>query len=46
MASKNKGGRTDRKVAGKDLKAKRLEKQAKRDAAKAGNKSVDKTFSH
>ena len=46
MASKNKGGRSDRKVAAKDLKAKRLDKQAKRESGKAGNKSVDKTFSH
>jgi len=33
MATKNKGGRNIKKVAAKDLKQKRLDKKAKKDAA-------------
>lgn len=32
MASKDKGGRSSKKVAAKDLKQKRLEKQAKKES--------------
>ena len=34
MANKDKGGRSTRKVATKDLKQKRLDKRAKKNAAK------------
>lgn len=45
MASKDKGGRSTKKVAVKDLKAKRLEKKAKKAAHDgAANHSVDRTF--
>lgn len=38
MANKDKGGKSTKKVATKDLKHKRLEKKAKKDAK--GNKAV------
>lgn len=40
MANKNKGGRNTRKVAAKDLKQKRLDKKAKRDAAAGKQTSI------
>ncbi len=47
MASKDKGGRSAKKPAAKDLKAKRLEKKAKKAAhTGAANQSVDRTFGH
>ncbi len=47
MASKDKGGRSTKKVAAKDLKSKRLDKKAKKAAHAAGaNQSVDRTFGH
>lgn len=47
MASKDKGGRSTKKVAAKDLKAKRLDKKAKKAAhGGAANQSVDRTFGH
>lgn len=47
MASKDKGGRSTKKVAAKDLKAKRLDKKAKKSAQSAGaNASVDRTLKH
>lgn len=47
MASKDKGGRSTKKVAAKDLKAKRLDKKAKKAAHTAtANQSVDRTFKH
>ena len=47
MASKDKGGRSTKKVAAKDLKAKRLDKKAKKAAhSGAANQSVDRTFGH
>jgi hypothetical protein len=36
MATKNKGGRAVKKVAAKDLKQKRAEKRAKKDAGRGG----------
>lgn len=47
MASKDKGGRSTKKVAAKDLKAKRLDKKAKKAAHTASaNPSVDRTLKH
>ena len=47
MASKDKGGRSDKKVAAKSLKEKRLDKKMKKGAHQATtNQSVDKTFGH
>jgi hypothetical protein len=47
MGTKDKGGRSSKKVAAKGLKEKRRDKQAKRAAhASATNESVDKTFRH
>jgi hypothetical protein len=47
MASKDKAGRSTKKVAAKDLKAKRLDKKAKKAAHTAsGNQSVDRTLKH
>ena len=40
MASKDKGGRSKKKTAAKDLKQKRLDKKAKKDAAEGKNKVV------
>ena len=39
MASKNKGGRTPKKAAAKDLKQKRLEKKAKKSGS-SGKTSI------
>ena len=45
MATKNKGGRSSKKVAAKSLKEKRLDKKLKRDASESkANHSVDRTF--
>ena len=47
MASKDKGGRSTKKVAAKDLKTKRADKKAKKAAhSAAANQSVDRTFGH
>lgn len=47
MANKDKGGRSTKKVAAKDLKAKRLDKKAKKAGHTAtANQSVDRTFKH
>ena len=40
MASKDKGGRSKKKTAAKDLKQKRLDKKAKKEAAEGKNKVV------
>lgn len=39
MANKDKGGRSSKKVAAKDLKQKRLDKKAKRDESDRRSKS-------
>jgi len=45
MGTKNKGGRSDKKVAAKSLKEKRLDKKSKRAASESkANQSVDKAF--
>jgi len=45
MATKNKGGRSTKKVAAKSLKEKRLDKKSKRAANESkANRSVDRTF--
>ena len=45
MATKNKGGRSTKKVAAKSLKEKRLDKKSKRAANESkGNRSVDRAF--
>ncbi len=40
MASKDKGGRSTKKAAGKNLKEKRTEKKAKRDATTAKSAKI------
>jgi hypothetical protein len=44
MASKDKGGRSAKKVAAKGLKEKRLDKKAKKASHGSGNQSVDRTL--
>ena len=45
MATKNKGGRSIKKVAVKSLKEKRQDKKSKRDASDSmANQSVDRAF--
>ena len=45
MATKNKGGRSIKKVAAKSLKEKRLDKKSKRAASDSrANQSVDRAF--
>jgi hypothetical protein len=47
MGTKDKGGRSSKKVAAKGLKEKRLDKKAKRAAHRSSaNESMDKTFRH
>lgn len=47
MANKNKATKNSKKVAGRSLKEKRLDKKAKRTSQEsAGNESVGKTFNH
>ena len=47
MGSKDKGGRGTKKVAAKDLKAKRLDKKVKKAAHDTTtNQSVDRTLHH
>ena len=45
MATKNKGGRSTKKMATKSLKEKRLDKKSKRATSESkANQSVDRTF--
>lgn len=44
MANKDKGGKSSKKVAGRTLKEKRLDKKAKN--TPSSSRSLDKTFGH
>ncbi|MCZ7532571.1 MAG: hypothetical protein M5U23_04040 [Acidimicrobiia bacterium] len=47
MANKNKAPKSSKKVAGRSLKEKRLDKKTKRAShGNAGGHSMDKTFGH